>query len=414
MSKLLVIVPDVISAILEKGEYQPRYYNPGNLFDEVHIMLCNNDKPNPKELQRTVGSARLFLYNLLEDPKYFIQNTAWFKKWMLEPWAKLFFWYANRSQFRLLREWAQPAVEIARQIQPDIIRCHANDYNAFIASEIKAQLGIPYVVSLHINPDVNPRRRHIVLDGQPWQVKLFVHFFDHVEVEGLRHADLALPVYQPILPYLKRAGCEKYEVAYNVLSDRLLKKNDYSLHDPVRLISVGRHFPLKNPENVIRAMQELPNAHLTLVGDGSYQEMLENLVCDLKLGSRVTFIPSIPNDELCRLLPEQDIFAIHSEHWELSKAMLEALLTGLPCIINRRKKEQVPELQGDFVLFVNDSKESYLEAIRKLIEDHASRENLGRKAYAHAQEHWAPAKTEAKYVEIYKRIMAQKEGKHAG
>jgi glycosyltransferase involved in cell wall biosynthesis len=65
-------------------------------------------------------------------------------------------------------------------------------------------------------------------------------------------------------------------------------------------------------------------------------------------------------------------------------------------------------------MIVDDSKDDYLKAIRKLIEDHDLREKLGRKAYAHAQEHWAPAKTEAKYVEIYERIMAQKEGKHAG
>jgi glycosyltransferase involved in cell wall biosynthesis len=412
--KLLVIIPDPLSSLIGKGEITERYYNPGNLFEEVHILMTNNDMPDPSALQETVGTAHLVLHNLPEIPQYFIENTRWFKKWMLEAWAKPFFWYANRRQFQLLRKWAQPAVEIARQIQPDIIRCHANDYNAFIASEIKGQLGIPYVVSLHINPDVNPRRRYVHLDDQPWQVKLFARFFDHVELEGLRQAELALPVYQPILPYLKRAGCERYEVAYNVLSDKLLKKNDYSLHNPVRLISVGRHFSLKNPENIIRAVQELPNAHLTLIGDGPYQEMLENLVSDLKLAARVTFIPAIPNDELCLLLPEQDIFIIHSEHWELSKAMLEALLTGLPCIINRRKKEQVPELQGDFVMLVDDSKDAYLQAIHKLMEDHALREQLGCKAYAHAQERWAPAITEAKYVEIYRRVMAQRGNKHAG
>jgi glycosyltransferase involved in cell wall biosynthesis len=171
---------------------------------------------------------------------------------------------------------------------------------------------------------------------------------------------------------------------------------------------VGRHFSLKNPQNIIRAMPELPNAHLTLVGDGPYQGILETLVRDLNLESRVIFEPAIPNDELCRRMPEYDIFVIHTEHWEISKAVLEALLTGMPCIINKRKKEQVPELQGDFVMLVDDTKENYLEAIRKLIEGNSTREALGRKAYAHAQEHWSPAKTEAKYAEIYKHVIAEK------
>ena len=30
----MVIIPDRISDILVKGEYQPNYYNPGELFDE--------------------------------------------------------------------------------------------------------------------------------------------------------------------------------------------------------------------------------------------------------------------------------------------------------------------------------------------------------------------------------------------
>lgn len=412
--KLLVIIPDALSALIQKGEITPRYYNPGNLFDEVHILLCNDDKPDPKELQRTVGTARLFLHNLPEDRRFFIQNTLWFQPWLLKPWAKPFLNRAMEHQLRLLNEWAQPAVEMARQIQPDLIRCHGNDYNAIVASQIKLKLGIPYVVSLHINPDVNPRRRMLLTSPDlSWRDSLFARFFDEVELEGLRHADLVLPVYEPILPYLERAGCSNYEVAYNVLSDKLLKKEDYSLHTPVRLISVGRHFSLKNPENIIRAIQELPNAQLLLVGDGPYQKMLEDLVHELKLESSVAFRPAISNDELCRLLPEQDIFVIHSEHWELSKAMLEALLTGLPCIINKRKQEQVPELQGDFVLLVDDTKEDYLKTIKNLVEDQPLRETLGRQAYAHAKKQWAPAKTEAKYVEVYRRIMAQKGNEHA-
>lgn len=408
MTTLLVIIPDALSALIEKGEITERYYNPGDLFDEVHILMCHYDQPDSLPLQKTVGSARLFLHNLPEDHAHFIQYAAWYGAWLLKWWARPFFEIAVQYQFYLLRKWSQRAVDLARRIQPELIRCHANDYNAFIASQIKAELGIPYVVSLHINPDVNPRRRHLISPDLRWEDLLFAKVYDRVEVEGLRQADLALPVYEPIVPYLKRAGCKKYEVAYNVVSDKLLKKDDYSLHAPIRLISVGRHFSLKNPQSIIHAMPELPNAHLILVGDGPYQETLENLVRDLDLESRVTFEPAIPNDKLCRLLPEQDIFVIHSEHWELSKALLEALLTGLPCIINRRKKEQVPELQGGFVLLVDDTKENYLEALKKLIEDDVMRETLGRKAYAHAQECWAPAKTEAKYVEIYKRMLAEK------
>jgi len=407
--KLLVIIPDSLSALIEKGEITDRYYNPGNLFDEVHILMCNDDKPDPRELQKTVGSARLYLHNLPEDPKYFFHNHPRFQAWLLEPWAKFFLKLAIFWQFHGLNRWAKPAVDLARRIKPNFIRCHGNDYNAYVASRIKNELGIPYVVSLHTNPDVDPRRRSLPPYAS-WREQLFATVFDAIEIEGLRRANRVLLVYKSIIPYLERVNCSNYELAYNVLlSDHLAKKEDYTLHNPVRVISVGRHYVHKNPENIIRAVGNLSNVYLTLVGDGPYQEKLQALVSECGLENRVVFIPSIPNSKLCSMLCEYDIFAVHVEAFGISKTVLEALLVGMPVIINRRVGAggQVPELDGDFIMMVDNTSNGYAQAITNLMENDALREQQGRKAFAHAQENWASAKTEMKYVEVYKRVMAQ-------
>ena len=75
MSTLLVIIPDALSGLVNKGEITPRYYNPGNLFDEVHILMTNDDQVKPEDMQRTVGEARLYLHNLPEDRKQFIKRS---------------------------------------------------------------------------------------------------------------------------------------------------------------------------------------------------------------------------------------------------------------------------------------------------------------------------------------------------
>ena len=124
------------------------------------------------------------------------------------------------------------------------------------------------------------------------------------------------------------------------------------------------------------------------------------------VGDRTEFYQAIPNDQLCRMLPDFDIFATHTEYWEISKAVLEALLTGLPVVLNRRLGAPVPELQGDFLLLVDNTPDGYFQALQKLLTDDAFREQLGLKAYAHAQEHWAPAKTEEKFVEIYRQLIS--------
>jgi glycosyltransferase involved in cell wall biosynthesis len=389
--RLLVMIPDDISAILAKGEYQPLYYNPGELADEVHILTTAPCRPDMAALQRTAGRADLFLHIFPADYSLPSKHFPF-----LTPWR--------------LRRWAKPGIALARTIQPDLIRCHGADWNVYLAAQIKAEMGVPYCVSLHINPDVNPNRRYL----SPTSSKERRHnaFYEYLEGTGLRAADQALPVYKPVLPYLARLGVqeENTQVCYNVLNTlHLEQKNDYSAHMPFRLICVGRLFDLKNPENIIRALVRIPDAALTIVGDGSARPELEALTTDLGLAGRIRFVPAIHNDELCRLLPEQDAFVVHTEHLELNKSVLEALLTGLPVIINRRMGDPVPEFEeGDFVRLVDNTPESYQTAITELIDSQSTRESLGRCAYAHARARWDPAITEAAYVAVYKELLEKR------
>ncbi len=383
MKRLLVCIPDRITDILIKGEYQPNYYNPGELFDEVHILMTNDDRPDLAALQRTVGRARLFTHNWPDNSALATLEWSWL------------------APFRL-RKWAEGGVEIARQIDPHLVRCHSADWNCYLASRIKTKLGIPYVVSLHINPDINSVRR-LQGDNLTPEQKRHNAFYDYLERTGLRKADLVMPVYKPILPYLKRMGVKRIEVCYNILNGPLLRqKTDYRLHDPVRIISVGRLFDDKDPTHIIEAVAALGNAHLTIVGDGAKRPVLEAMVAARGWQNIVTFRPAVPNDELCAMLPDFDLFAIHTEYWEISKSLLEALLTGLPCIVNRRIGEPVPELQDDFLRLVDNTTASYQNALAELIADDAAREALGRRAYAHARANWSPEKTEAKVVGIYR------------
>lgn len=390
MPKLLVIIPDRISDILIKGEYQPRYYNPGEVFDEVHILSTSLDDPDRAALQRTVGSAKLHLHFHPDDPR------------LIGRWPGV-------MQRRALNLWASRGVELAKRIAPDLIRCHGADWNALLASRIKAALGTPYLVSLHINPDVNAVRRILKPDLSREQTRHNA-FFEYIEREGLVHADLVMPVYKAIMPYLARHGVESVQVCYNVLNgDRLRRKSDYSLGTVPRIICVGRLLDEKDPSPIIQAVASIPKVELLIVGDGPKRSALVALAADLCVSDRVKFSPAIENDELCKILPEFDLFAVHTEYWELNKSVLEALLTGLPVIINRRLGEPVPELDNaDYVRTVDNSSASYHEALTELLGDDARREALGRAAFSHAQANWAPARTEAVYAEIYRKILSRR------
>ena len=120
------------------------------------------------------------------------------------------------------------------------------------------------------------------------------------------------------------------------------------------------------------------------------------------------FHKSINNDELCTRLKEFDIFATHTEYWEISKSVLEPLLTGLPVLLNERQGEPVKELTGEICILVQNTIDAYHGALLKLIEDDSFRENLGRRAYSYAKKKWSPEKTEQKFVKIYQKIINEK------
>lgn len=389
VKRLLVLIPDRLSELVAKGEVQPRYYNPGDLADEVHILMTNDDQPDPAAVQPMVGRAQIHLHNLPEASEAPTRRGPWLARELRR------------------RRWAAPGIALARRLRPTWMRVHGADWNLYLAWRIHTALGVPYCVSLHINPDVNSPRRYLGAGLAPWQ-RRHNAFFSDIERRGLRTAQLVMPVYQPILPYLARLGVSRVEVCYNVLNAEALRaKPNYALGDPPRILSVGRLFDAKDPSNLLRALARIPRAELTLVGDGPKRPTLEALARELGVAGRVRFEPAVPNRELCARLADFDLFAVHTEHWEINKSVLEALLAGLPVVHSRRIGEAVPELAGGIVRLVENSEPGFHDAIAELLANDAAREALGRRGYAHAQMCYAPAKTEAKVVAIYQRLAAE-------
>lgn len=376
--RLLILLPYRLSEIVAKGEIVPRYFNPGDVFTQVDVVMMVEDEVDPLLVAPLVGGAELGLH-LMPVPR------------TLSP----------RTLVPALRTWLKPFVELAESLRPGIVRCHGAYANVLVAREIGRRLGIPYVVSLHVNVDEDAIGRA----ATPLE-RLRLRAIDAVATPALRDADLVLPVYEPIVPYLERRGVTRYEVAYNVIgADRLHTKHDYGLHRPVRVVSTGRIFEHKNPENLIRAVGELDGVELLVVGDGPLRPALEALA-----GPQVRFAPALPNAELCALLADQDIFATHTEYWELSKSVLEPLLTGLPVILNRRVGRPVPELEDVPCVFVENTVEGYRDALLGLIGDDGRREALGRAARTHAVARWGPARTEARFAAIYGELMGGPSG----
>ena len=380
---LMVIIPDRLSMLLAKGEIVPRYYNPGDVFREVHLVMIADDAPDPAAAQPLVGDAKLFLHAFPAGKRIFLESAGW------RPF--------------LLRRWAAPLVALAARIKPQLVRVYGNHLNGFAASEIKRRLGIPYIVSLHGNPDIDYFRGRRATTWQRW---LLGRAIEAVEIITVKNADFVLPVYSPVLPYLRKHGVGRYEVIYNAVGYGVREKTEYALdRNHVRALCVGRQQSQeKDASHILEAVADVPEVHLTLVGDGDLHEALVAKAAALGIGDRVEFLRALPNDRVLALLAQSDFLVYASHNYEISKVCIEAALTGLPCVLNDRGGDPAEELKGGQFLLIPDTREAYCAAMRRLIDDDSFRERLGRTARAHALKHWQPDKMEGRVAEIYRRV----------
>ena len=101
-----------------------------------------------------------------------------------------------------------------------------------------------------------------------------------------------------------------------------------------RIISVGRLFPQKNQEMMIRAFakvaDEFPDWQLVIFGEGPLRAELESLVSSFKLQDRV-LLPG-RTEHVIEELRKSKIFCMSSDYEGMSNAMIEAICVGLPII----------------------------------------------------------------------------------
>jgi len=383
---LLVILSDRLSEVARRGQLSPRYFNPGEVFDQVDFLLTNNDRVDPAIVQPLVGRAGLALHHV-PAPSF------------VASWG----WRPDR-----LRGWTRDAAQLAATLRPAVVRCYAAGLNALAGVEIKRQLGVPLVLSIHTNPDV---RRAQASWSRP-KDKLFWITSEAIERAVIPEADVVLPAHESARIFAGRRGAHRVELVYNAINlDGLVAKVDYGLARPPAVVSVGRHLVEKNPEHVIRACAEL-GASITLIGSGPVTPHLQRVA--RVSGAKATFIPALPNAEVCGRLASFDVFATHSEYWELSKALLEALLAGLPVVLNRRHGEPVPELAGGLGLLVGNSTAGYAAAIKTLFADERVRRALGQRGREEAERRFHPRIMEQRVADLYRELLGRSDREGPG
>jgi len=99
------------------------------------------------------------------------------------------------------------------------------------------------------------------------------------------------------------------------------------------LASVGALIERKGQRFVLRALSELPDIQLALVGTGPDEGDLRALAVQLGLVERVHFLGSLDHAALPQLLSAADAMVLPSASEGLANAWVEALACGTPLVI---------------------------------------------------------------------------------
>ena len=370
--KLGVFTNDPLEAYHRKGVLKPRYYNPDNVFDEVHIISPSDNDISEELVQETVGKAKLKIHSV---GKATIINRFMKKKHILN---------------------------LIKTIQPDVIRSYNPLVEGWFAAYCGKKLGIPFFLSLHIQYD---GLRNLIKSKNYKKYLALKYSRKFIEPYVLSNADKITAVYRIIEPYVLDLCDRKPEILYNRVDlsqfrhGKKIKRFDRPL-----IISVGRLTPQKNHQCIIKAIKDL-DVHLQIIGDGEQRQYLKDLVKELQIEDKVTFILTIPNSEIQDYYKSSDLFALayDPEIEGLPIPVLEAMASGLPIVISKPVSGLSDGLEG-VVSFSDIEPSSFALEIKKILEDKGYAKKLSDNALIKSKEFDGKI-MEEREATIYKELL---------
>jgi len=175
--------------------------------------------------------------------------------------------------------------------------------------------------------------------------------------------------------------------------------------EKVKLLFVGRLFPEKSVDTLIKAVPHIikkhPNTHIMLAGAGHQREKLEKLVQSLGVSKHITFLGLVSDEDKVHAYNASDIFILPSLAELEGMVVLEAMACGKPIIISDAGMSASRYfVDGNGFLFKTKNHEHLAEQVLKLITDADLRKKMGEKSSENAK-NYDIHKSVEKLEEVY-------------
>lgn len=175
--------------------------------------------------------------------------------------------------------------------------------------------------------------------------------------------------------------------------------------DATLILMTGKFSPTKDPETLVRGFARASRRHddawlmLAGTGDPAYIGRLRGLLEELDVSERTTLRGIIPHEELSRAYNAADIGVWPGAH---SITVLEALSTGLPCILPGDDAAYRPIVEAGACLgFRTGNVASLAESLEFLLSDPDARRVLASKGRALIEQRFSWGPIASGLMEVY-------------
>lgn len=293
--------------------------------------------------------------------------------------------------------------ELHRVQRIDLLHAHAALPCGHAAMLLSAELGLPYVVSVH-GLDAFSTEQVRGRAGQ-WCRRIS----QGVYRSSRRVICISERVREQVLEGTG-SNC-RTSVVYNAVDPELFSPGNEPQSSGSVVLSVGNLIPIKGHDLLIRAVASLaadfPAIALEIIGDGPELSRLQNLSRELKAAERVRFLGRQSRHQVAEAMRRCTVFALPSRYEGLGCVYLEAMSSGKPVIGCRGQgiAEIIQHGSNSFLVGPDNERELTL-ALAMLLRDESRRRSLGAAARDTILERFTLAQQAESLARIYRESLA--------
>ena len=288
--------------------------------------------------------------------------------------------------------------QIIRDFQPDLVSTHSS--KAGLLGRLACQwIGVPCLFTAHgwaFTPGVPARRRQIyqVIEklAAPWAAHI-ICVSDYDRQLGLQcgmSATRLITVHNGMPQVAEQDQADPSRTA------------------PVVVTMVARFDQQKDHATLIRAIADISNLQLNLIGDGPTMPAMQALVAELGLTPQVKFLGF--RSDIADCLAQSQIFVLIS-HWEgFPRTIIEAMRTGLPVIATQvgGVAEAVLDRVTGFCIPPEDETMLRLR-LQQLVQDASLRQTLGKAGRQRYEKQFTFERMYTETCQVYESVLSASE-----